>query len=401
MERAVRLSNTGAEIALAGGMCEDRHVTDFLLCVQCWLGRTYGDPRSSGRPFRLKRLDLSKNSLSDQSICDVLECMKRIDLRVERVFLAGNSIQARGMSALTEYLWNCKDALVELDLSDTGVSNDVHTGEAISALFRCLYNHSSYPVVMQQEQPRRVLPITMRLAGNYIQHTGSLIEDILKKGIKDGRQLIRVCSGPDSYVQSHEEFLSMYLPDISHQQVPNAEPAALPPTQPALEASNAGIRLRSRSRRRRRRKEAPEVAPTPAPVPAPTPAPAPAEVPPQPERQRRRKKHTEPVEAPANGMANAPADDAPPLLSEEEQRQLQGDVAKKLNKIQGLPSDQATCDMLSEFTVCMFVARKAASEVEVELASFLGEENAGPVANWFAKHVRKHYKNAAKEAGWA
>jgi len=233
------------------------------------------------------------------------------------------------------------------------------------------------------------------------QHPGSLIEDILKKGMKDGRQLIRICNGPDSYVQSHEEFLSMHLPDISHQRVPNGEPAALPPTQPAVENGNAGIRLRSRSRRRRRRKEVAEVAPAPAPVPVPAPAPAPAEVPPQPERQRRRKKHTEPVEAPANGMANAPADDAPPLLSEEEQRQLQGDVAKKLNKIPGLPADQATCDMLSEFTVCMFVARKAASEVEVELASFLGEENAGPVANWFSKHVRKHYKNAAKEAGWA
>lgn len=108
------------------------------------------------------------------------------------------------------------------------------------------------------------------------------------------------------------------------------------------------------------------------------------------------------MEAQPNGMVSAPpADDAPPLLSEEEQRHLQGEVLKKLNKIQGLPSDQATCDMLSEFTVCMFVARKAASEIEAELASFVGEENAGPVANWFAKHVRKHYKVAAKEAGWA
>ena len=61
---------------------------------------------------------------------------------------------------------------------------------------------------------------------------------------------------------------------------------------------------------------------------------------------------------------------------------------KKLQKLQGLsdplpsrprseakswPSDQSTCDMLSEFIVCMLVARKPPLEVETELASFLGK----------------------------
>ena len=76
--QAVRVSSAGAEVSLSNGMCQDRHVEDFLLCFQCWLGRTYGDP--SAGPWRLRRLDLSRNSLSDahiepahQPFCSFLE----------------------------------------------------------------------------------------------------------------------------------------------------------------------------------------------------------------------------------------------------------------------------------------------------------------------------------------
>ncbi|CAK9009137.1 Uncharacterized protein SCF082_LOCUS10188, partial [Durusdinium trenchii] len=89
-----------------------------------------------------------------------------------------------------------------------------------------------------------------------------------------------------------------------------------------------------------------------------------------------------------------------PVLSEEEQKKLQAEVGRKLQKLDGLPSDQSTCDMLSEFTVCMLVARKPPLEVETELASFLGKDYAAKVAAWFLKHVRHHYKPAAVLAGW-
>ncbi|CAE8696469.1 unnamed protein product [Polarella glacialis] len=98
--------------------------------------------------------------------------------------------------------------------------------------------------------------------------------------------------------------------------------------------------------------------------------------------------------------ANGQKETSPPLLTEEEQHKLQGEVEKKLAKIEGLPSEQSTREMLSEFTVCMLVARKGPQEVEAELASFLGQEHAVPVAAWFMKHVRSRYKNAARGAGW-
>ncbi|CAJ1384072.1 unnamed protein product [Effrenium voratum] len=78
-QQAVRMSSAGAEVGLSNGMCQDRHVNDFLLCFQCWLFRTFGDPR--GAPWRLRRLDLSRNSLSDENLCAVLDGLKSQDVR--------------------------------------------------------------------------------------------------------------------------------------------------------------------------------------------------------------------------------------------------------------------------------------------------------------------------------
>eukprot|EP00931_Biecheleriopsis_adriatica_P006148 TRINITY_DN1075_c0_g2_i1.p1 TRINITY_DN1075_c0_g2~~TRINITY_DN1075_c0_g2_i1.p1 ORF type:complete len:529 (+),score=111.09 TRINITY_DN1075_c0_g2_i1:86-1672(+) len=411
-ERAVRIGQSGAEVALSGGMCEDRHVNDFLLCLQCWLWRTFGDPRSSGQPWRLKRLDLSKNSLSDESLCAVIESMKRLDLRVERVFLSGNRLRDAGIAAMTEYLWNCQDALWELDLSD----NEAQDDEKVSALLRCLYNHRSYPVMLEH---RKVLPFLLRLGGNSIRGPDRLLHDIRTKAVKDGREMIRICDSPDSYIQPHEEFLSVYMPDFLRQKSADGQ-LALPVSSGQGDPSS-GVRLRSRSRRRRRRKEADATAasaPAPAPVPVASapPVPAPVQAPSVPEpaeregnrqRQRRKKEKVLAAEQPATDVlaektattqdVNA---DKTPLLTEEEQQRLQSELGKKLSKIAGLPSDQGTCSMLAEFTVCMLVAKKTREQVQSELAAFLGEEHAGPLASWFAKHVRHHYKNAAKMAGW-
>lgn len=355
-------------MSLSNGMCQDRHVEDFLLCFQCWLGRTYGDP--SAGPWRLRRLDLSRNSLSDENICAVMDSMKSSDLRVERILLAGNRLRQNGLAAVTEYIWNCRDPLVELDLSDNEIPGEPGESDGLSALLRCFYNHPSYPVM---QEPRKALPLHLSMGGNYIRDAQRLLDDIIAKGSKDGKALIRICQGPESYLQDHEEFLSVYLPNFLQQK--SAERP--PPT-----ASAPAITLRSRSRRRRRsRKEAAAAA-----LPAPAVAPA--------EGHRRRRKE-KPPEAPKE----VPVAQTP-VLSEEEQKKLQAEVGRKLQKLDGLPSDQSTCDMLSEFTVCMLVARKPPLEVETELASFLGKDYAAKVAAWFLKHVRHHYKPAAVLAGW-
>ncbi|CAJ1353393.1 unnamed protein product [Effrenium voratum] len=150
-QQAVRMSSAGAEVGLSNGMCQDRHVNDFLLCFQCWLFRTFGDPR--GAPWRLRRLDLSRNSLSDENLCAVLDGLKSQDVRVERILLSGNRMRAAGLSAVTEYIWNCRDPVIELDLSDNELHGEPGENDGVSALLRCLYNHPSYPM-MQDLQLR-------------------------------------------------------------------------------------------------------------------------------------------------------------------------------------------------------------------------------------------------------
>ena len=295
--------------------------------------------------------------------------MKSLDLRVGRLLLAGNRLRATGLAKVTEYIWNCRDPLTELDLSDNEIHGEVGESDGISGLLRCLYNHPSYPM-MQEHQ--KAAPLQLGLGGNYIKDAQGLLDDILAKGSKDGKaSKIRICSSPESYIQGHEEFLSLFLSgNFLQQRGP-----------PGNHVADGAITLRSRSRKRQKRKAAAAAA-----APAPE-APAPA-----PEGHRRRRKEkmekTEVKEA------------AQTLLSEEDHKKLQAEVGKKLQKLEGLPSDQSTCDMLSEFTVCMFVARKAPQEVETELASFLGQEYAKKLAAWFMKHVRHHYKPAAVLAGW-
>ena len=391
-QQAVRLSSAGAEVGLSNGMCQDRHVKDFLLCFQCWLWRTYGDPERHGS-WRLQRLDLSRNTLSDESLCSVLETLKALDLRVGRLLLSGNRLRGTGLAKVTDYIWNCRDPLVELDLSDNEIHGEVGESDGISGLLRCLYNHPSYPM-MQEHQ--KAVPLQLGLGGNYIKDAQGLMNDILAKGSKDGKApKIRICSSPESYLQDHEEFLSLFLAGNFLQQ------RGGPPGNHAPDAS--AITVRSRSRRRQKRKaqqaqQAQQVAqaqPQPAPVAVPE-APPPAAPAAEHGHRRRRKEKTEAKEAPQAPQAPAQV----PLLSEEDHKKLQAEVGKKLQKLEGLPSDQSTCDMLSEFTVCMFVARKAPQEVETELASFLGQDYATKLAAWFMKHVRHHYKPAAVAAGW-
>ena len=62
-------------------------------------------------------LSLKPKTVSeDENLCAVLESMKNMDLRVERLLLSGNRLQR--VQAVTEYIWNCREPVLELDLSD-------------------------------------------------------------------------------------------------------------------------------------------------------------------------------------------------------------------------------------------------------------------------------------------
>ncbi|CAE8598721.1 unnamed protein product, partial [Polarella glacialis] len=136
----------------------DKHVPDFLACLQCWLRRNLGDPRQT--PWRLHRLDLSQNDLCDDSIVMVAGALRRDGVRVQRLMLGGNQMQARGVQALTEYAWDLQEAILEMDLADNEISvpPSASGDDPMSALLRCFYNHRSYP--------RRVAKLAGRPAGS-------------------------------------------------------------------------------------------------------------------------------------------------------------------------------------------------------------------------------------------
>lgn len=471
---AVHTSEGGTKIGLPNAMCLDRHVPDFLECLRCWLPRHFGEPHRTGQPWRLQCLDLSRNSLSDGSVIKVMDCLKNFDVRVECMWLAGNCVKEKGITAVTDYIWNCKDALVEIDLTDNQVFADPKAGpipgaDVVSALLRCLYNHSSYPLTIEKGRDGvKVLPLLLRMGGNAIRFPDKLLKQIRSKG---GKQHVAICASSEPYPHTGQEYLSVCLPDFLVQKEPtvaqaapaqNGHPARAEKTssapkaerQPAAGAAadgakrkRAGSERGERKRRRdgrdrgdaapRTRRRAAEsqvaakvasVAAVPAEQPPSTSAPeqggtseAPAEPDPGSEQDEDTTTVNNPEPGPedevdyggdpdeqARGGSRSPSRSAsrsagaaargrggrgphgggrgprgrsPPgqVLKPREkghtaadQKRLQEQVDARLKTMEGLPSEQSTREMLAEFVVCMVVAKKSMSDIEVELETFLG-----------------------------
>lgn len=145
------LPDASAKVTLHQGMCEDRHVPDFLLCLHCWLWRSFGDPKQTGKPYRLYGLDISRNHLSDESLCSIIELLQRLDVRVLRLWVQGNRLGSHGLQAITQFVWNCAEPLLEIDISENEVPADSSAelgSDSFSALLRCLYNHQGYPTTV-------------------------------------------------------------------------------------------------------------------------------------------------------------------------------------------------------------------------------------------------------------
>lgn len=262
-QMAICSSDGNTEVHLAHGMCQDRHMQDFLLCMHCWLLRNLGDPRSTGRAWRLRCLDLSRNGLNDPYVLDLMDTLKRLDVRVERLRLAGNSISAGGLIAITEYIWNCPDPLLEVDIADNRImveapprGNAVNS-DAFSALLRCLYNHASYPYTVEDgKHGRKVAPLLLKAGGNMVQDPARLVHEIESKV---GKEHVRICATGDWYPHKGEEFLSLCLPDFFATQRVQPLPGSCGSggMEGAVAAgatvSGGGRGKRSRSARRRRR----------------------------------------------------------------------------------------------------------------------------------------------------
>eukprot|EP00448_Togula_jolla_P012635 CAMPEP_0170617290 /NCGR_PEP_ID=MMETSP0224-20130122/26336_1 /TAXON_ID=285029 /ORGANISM="Togula jolla, Strain CCCM 725" /LENGTH=398 /DNA_ID=CAMNT_0010943167 /DNA_START=109 /DNA_END=1306 /DNA_ORIENTATION=- len=384
-------------------------------------------------------LDLARNALSDANVTLVMETLTRLDVRVDRLRLAGNRCEGPGLSAITEYVWNCQEALFELDLEDNEVTANpkapgaVSGSDAVSALLRCLYNHACYPrPAVGSRVGAKVVPLLLRMSGNRICHPKRLLKEIQAKS---GKKHMRVCPSLDPYTPDEEEYLSVCLPDFTKQRPVEdkssrktrrtsevkAELVAAVPEKPGkrpvlltaaaalvapagpetAQAANsqavAGQKRqrsgsRARSRRRRRRSGSEPVAAAgadngsgPSKEGAAVPAEASTGHPPEGAEEPRE------TQEPSCSDEESEAQDTstplgPAVLGEEAQRELQSGVCERLRSIEGLPSEDSTCEMLSEFVVCMVIARKSPADIELELSAFLGNQ-AKSLTEWVMKTV--------------
>eukprot|EP00928_Gymnodinium_smaydae_P013369 TRINITY_DN1487_c0_g1_i1.p1 TRINITY_DN1487_c0_g1~~TRINITY_DN1487_c0_g1_i1.p1 ORF type:complete len:536 (-),score=142.59 TRINITY_DN1487_c0_g1_i1:46-1653(-) len=407
---AVRSTEQGVNICLPDKMCLDRHVPDFLRCLECWLRRSYGDPQVTGRRWRLRSLDLSGNDLSDECACSVFDALKRLDVRVDRLGLAQNCLQARALGVLTEYVWACEEAISELDLENNEIVADASNSDGsdpVSALLRCFYNHPAYPKAGSHERKAKAIPVCVKLKGNRITKAKRVLKHIQAKG---GKEHVRICKDAEPY-SAGNEYLALFAPEIAVQRDGKALPADVPeqqqpqsqpqPQPQALtgapaEAPAAGGR-RSRSRRRRKAdstKTADKTAPGAG------------------KRSRSRDASREPsaasgqAPAAADGGAGAPAANggAAPLpwllpadFGQEAQKELEREVYERLGSCegmtQGVAQEEGARGMLAEFTVCMVQARKGLEDFGQELELFLGAE-APTVLEWLTGHLKAKYGSA-------
>lgn len=197
-------------------MCQDHHVADLLDCLESWLMRSFGVP-SEAQPWRIGKLDLSRNGLSDTSVVHICERLKLLRIRVRRLDLDGNRIGAEALVALTGYVWNCPEPLHELGLAN----NDITIGTAgdgddpVSALLRCLYNHAGYPrKSAPADAVTQITPLVLRLGTNSIADGDRLLARIREKA---GQSRVKFCDSADPYASEGEEFLAVCLPDFRSQ----------------------------------------------------------------------------------------------------------------------------------------------------------------------------------------
>jgi len=186
--------------------------------------RELGNPSMTGQAWRLGRLDLARNGLSDDNIAGILERMRQWGLRLRRLNLDENCAAAKGATALVEYVWNCPEALLEIGLADNmvAVNASQDADDPFSALVRCLYNHPGYPYRSQMENGTQIFPLILRLGGNNIVGGRELLRRIQSQG---GAAHMRFCSSPDGYVGANDEYLSVFLPDFDRQRT--ATPPAM------------------------------------------------------------------------------------------------------------------------------------------------------------------------------
>jgi len=222
----VKIGSGGAEVMLGDRMCLDHHVKELLPCLETWLLLQFGLPTQTRQPWRIGRLDLAGNGLSDESVFHILDRMKQLDVRIRSLDLGKNLTAEKGMEGLEWYIWNCQEPLFELGVEENEITvgADDDGTDPVSALLRCLYNHPLYPWKSETHGGgAQVTPLTLKLGGNHIAGQASLLERIREKG---GNERVRFCSSGESYHSGGEEYLAVFLPGFETQRLTPEEEEA-------------------------------------------------------------------------------------------------------------------------------------------------------------------------------
>merc|ERR1712138_362996 len=95
---------------------------------------------------------------------------------------------------------NCQDALLEVDLASNLIevdSSNSSCSDPVSALLRCLYNHSSYPkMIVGHDGTPKVVPLILRMGRNKVQEPAGLLKAIVSKV---GQNRVQIRPNADAY----------------------------------------------------------------------------------------------------------------------------------------------------------------------------------------------------------
>lgn len=353
-----------------------------------------------------------------------------MDLRIERLQLSGNGMQTNGLSKVTEYVWNCPDALLELDLSANQVEADPNEGptpgnDPVSALLRCLYNHAGYPqIVRAHNGSSQVLPLTLRLGGNRVKEPARLLKNIEAKG---GKTHVNIRPSPEPYDHVGKEYLSVCLPEfLSQATAPkvkertkerkrhrsrSGEPKPRVVLTAAADTKGAQKQKKEKKEKANKVEKAEKVHKTEktekaekskkskrkssvqeqSPQRSGSEEVSPKKGSSKKEKSKKSRKEAAPAPRSSSESGDAPAAPSPTGLkiSDEDQQTLQRQVGAKLKSFAGLASEDGTRDMLSEFVVCMAVAGKGHEQIHGELAGLVGDKEATTFVEWFGGHIER------------
>ncbi|CAD7925167.1 unnamed protein product [Amoebophrya sp. A120] len=188
-------------------MCRDKHVADFMDCLEAWCTRLMGE-----KPYHIHRFNLSGNDLSDSAVKKIIETLMTLEIRVDVLDLTKNKIQSDAASKIADYVWSTEP------LSELLLDRNLLGFEDVNSVLRACYNHSGYPIRKSYGLP---IPLKLGITNNPIvaeNRVGELLNTIRKQG---GKERVWFCNCEEDLsekeLERHREkletcYLAVHMP---------------------------------------------------------------------------------------------------------------------------------------------------------------------------------------------